>query len=365
MSYYQNSISSGFIDLATYSTTDHYMFGDNAKKDHPDLYQGDWTTNVPCELSKVSEESNKQSFRLSQERVYVDRLWLEIRVKTKDCKVPYLAHNIFEEITITMNDLVIWRVDNYVLDFLMYVNMPSSKLSAYQKYTNVDKDGFCILCLPLPLRNSIPMFMLFNTEGQLNLTLRQFDGVEIVRIQPWASYRIIPDQTQKTLLTKPLKIPIETYQTFQYRSVPEHNTTPNYDLRFSGSIRAWMVGAKKIDTFSTYERDFITSISLAYEETARLNNLPPYYYEFVQPFYHSNAVNLEGIYLYSYSNGLLDDQKGAGTNYSRLTNTSLFLRLKPDTNIYRIVVVGIERKILCISDGSCSFLSEESTLQIE
>ena len=165
-------------------------------------------------------------------------------------------------------------------------------------------------------------------------------------VQTWANYAIVSNDERKRMACAPRNILIEQVQTAPITTFnPSTNTNPLYDLRFSHAIKAMFFAVRNVtvqNEWSNYTAatpvyshgminfnpsgavDPITTTSLTYENTARLQNMGSDYFSLVQPYYHAVTIPIEtGYHMYSYSLDFIClDPKGS-TNYGKLTNVSI------------------------------------------
>lgn len=252
-------------------------------------------------------------------------------------------------------------------------------------------------------------------------TLADVGGVapSLSNVYVWANYAIVSNDERKRMGCAPRDILIEQVQTSCSQTwSPATNPNPSYDIRFSHAIKVlffsvrnstnkseWsnytvnspvigqsvLAPATPIVSFNAnfpYHTDPINSVSLVYENTARLTQLGADYFSLVQPYYQPSAVipTVTGYHMYSYSLDFLSlDPKGS-TNYGKLTNVSIspnatqfaieaagntFNTLHPlsasmigtgFTNAglnypqtYQFIVVGVNNNIIRISGGALGF----------
>jgi len=168
------------------------------------------------------------------------------------------------------------------------------------------------------------------------------------QVYTWANYAIVSNDERKRMACAPRNILMEQCQTAPIQTFQPGtggNPTPSYDLRFSHAIKAmffavrnttvaneWsnytaatpVPGASTVNFNPSGAVDPITSTSLTYENTARLQNMGSDYFSLIQPWYHAPVIPLEtGYHMYSYSLDFIClDPKGS-TNYGKLTNVSI------------------------------------------
>lgn len=168
------------------------------------------------------------------------------------------------------------------------------------------------------------------------------------QVYTWANYAIVSNDERKRMACAPRNILIEQVQTAPIQTFQPGNggnATPSFDLRFSHAIKVmffavrnttvanqWsnytaatpVPGAATVNFNPSGAVDPITSTSLTYENTTRLQNMGSDYFSLIQPWYHAPVISLEtGYHMYSYSLDFIClDPKGS-TNYGKLTNVSI------------------------------------------
>jgi hypothetical protein len=68
----------------------------------------------------------------------------------------------------------------------------------------------------------------------------------------------------------------------------------------------------------------LANVSVYYENTQRLSNMPVDYFSLIQPWYRAPSIPEEtGYHLYAYTLDLLDVNPHGSTNYGKLTNVGV------------------------------------------
>jgi len=169
---------------------------------------------------------------------------------------------------------------------------------------------------------------------------------ELGTVQTWANYAIVSNDERKRMACAPRNILIEQAQTAPLQTfAPSTNTTPQYDIRFSHAIKVIFFAVRNTTVPSQWSNytaasplpspnscnfappggvDPISTTTLTYENTNRLQAMGSDYFSLVQPWYHAPVIPLEtGYHMYSYSLDFIClDPKGS-TNYGKLTNVSI------------------------------------------
>lgn len=303
-----SNLTSGFIDLATYDELEKYMYaGDDAvtyfvRK----VRKATWFTIVPVVLSKGSgtAQFNQQwSVNITRAGDYMLNAFLRVTIPAITLSVANnrwgangsirwtrnLMHNIIKECTITFNDLIAMRFDNYFLDFWSQFTIPSGKRNGYnnmignlEELTNPAAAGVAIpvvalpsqtLNLPLPISFfrdtgvSLPTSALPYNDMKVNLTFRDFtellilDNVatgvstavqandlsgqtpQLASCDVWATYAIVGNNERRQMGAAPRDILIEQVQTVPASNFSATSRT-SVDLRLSHAVKCLLFGVR-------------------------------------------------------------------------------------------------------------------------
>ena len=145
-----NTVTSGFIDLATFDEMEKYSYGGDEATAYfcRETKKSTWFTQIPVVLSKASGQANfgnEWSVTISRAGDYLLNTWLRavvpeityLRVYEDEEYAlgftPNFMHNLISECCITFNDLVAARFDSYSLDFWAAFTTPASKAAAYNE----------------------------------------------------------------------------------------------------------------------------------------------------------------------------------------------------------------------------------------
>ena len=156
MSIATSNLTSGFIDLATYDEQEKYTYGGSESIAYfvREVRKSTWFTQVPVVLSRSSGSAGfgqQWSVSISRAGDYLLHTWLRVVLpqvtaswtnstgvvngSTGSCAVlrwtKNLMHNLIQECSITFNDLVAARFDNYHLDFWSSFTVPAGKRNGY------------------------------------------------------------------------------------------------------------------------------------------------------------------------------------------------------------------------------------------
>jgi len=306
-----------------------------------------------------------------------------------------LMHNLVRESAITFNDLVAARFDNYHLDFWSAFTVPAGKRTGYNNMIGninelIQSHGpgqpipSVTLNLPLPFfyaRDSgvaLPTAALPYNDVRITFSFRNWSELLIVDdttvqagpiytpqgtcaqtyqlstgephlncVQVWSTYAIVSSDERKRMACAPRDVLIEQVQTAPIQTfVPNQNSQPSYDIRFSHSIKALFFSARNktvscewsnyttaspytttagaTDFYPPCALDPILNTSLIYENTARLSCMGSDYFSLVNPWYHAPVIPLEtGYHMYSYSLDFFCLDPMGSTNYGKLANVSI------------------------------------------
>jgi hypothetical protein len=368
-----------------------------------------WFTQIPVPLSRnagTAQFGQEWSCSISRAGDYLLQTWLRVVLPTVDlvdktvnpatefmtirwCK--NLMHNLIRECTITFNDLVAARFDNYHLDFWSAFTVPASKRNGYDNMignlsalfsgatTAENPLPSVALNLPLPFFFSrdtgvaLPTAALPYNEMQINFSFRKWEELLVINttkdtvvgnkyiqttasllkevpmlssVQVWGNYAIVSNEERRRMGCGVRDILIEQVQTAPRQNfTPATNNNPTYDIRFSHAIKALFFGVRNTTHNSEWSNyatnspvaadnnlnysvktsyDPLEMVSLIYENTNRLGNMPVDYFSLVNPYFSAPAIPVEtGYHMYSYSLRFCDLDPMGSTNYGKLTNVSL------------------------------------------
>lgn len=316
----QSNITSGFIDIATYDEIEKYMYGGKDALAYfvKSSKKSTWFSQVPVLLSRNNGNASfgqEWSVSVSRAGDYLIHTWLRItfpEVKLKEnnqfgvngrlrwCK--NLLHNLIRECSISFNDLVAARFDNYHLDFWSAFTVEASKRNGYDNMIgnihdlmNPHPPGMPLpsvtLNLPLPFffsRDSgvaLPTAAIPYNEMHINFNFRDWKSLLILedasaakaqvtvpvvgsdieqvpqlqQVQVWANYAIVSNEERRKMGCTKRDILIEQVQTAPRQTFnPSSNPHPSYDLRFSHAIKA-MFFAVRNTTFENQWSNYTTA----------------------------------------------------------------------------------------------------------
>jgi hypothetical protein len=157
MSIATSNLTSGFIDLATYDEQEKYTYGGSESIAYfvREVRKSTWFTQVPVVLSRSSGSAGfgqQWSVSISRAGDYLLHTWLRVVLPSVTAATSNttlgasntganninvlrwtrnLMHNLIQECSITFNDLVAARFDNFHLDFWSAFTVPAGKRNGY------------------------------------------------------------------------------------------------------------------------------------------------------------------------------------------------------------------------------------------
>lgn len=307
-----SNVTSGFIDLATFDELEKYLYGGQSATAYfvRETRKATWFTQVPVVLSRSTGSGDfgqDHSVNISRAGDYLLAAWLRVTLPqvsliaagsqgiTANSRLRWtrnLMHNLVAECSITFNDLVAARFDNFHLDFWAAFTVPAGKLNGYKNMIG-DFDDLTrphgpqdpipsfTLNLPLPLffaRDSgvaLPTAALPYNEMRINYSLRNWSDLLILddiaapagtnpsgavslaqlggtapqlqNVQTWANYAIVSNDERKRMACAPRNILMEQVQTAPSQTFnPAQNPNPSYDLRFSHAIKVLFFAVRNV-----------------------------------------------------------------------------------------------------------------------
>jgi hypothetical protein len=315
-----NTITSGFIDLATFDEIEKYLYGgaDATAYFVRETRKSTWFTQVPVVLSRAAGSpafNQEWSVSISRAGDYLLQSWLRLTVAEVALATPApgldfirwtrnFMHNLIHECSITFNDLVAARFDNYHLDFWAAFTVPAGKRTGYANmvgsFDEMNNPATTLpeqtLNLPLPFfygRDSgvaLPTAALPYNEMRINFSFRDWSQLlvgmdstaapgsdqrvavpstalvavpELKNVQVWSNYAIVSNDERKRMACAPRDILIEQVQTApRQQFLANGNTQPNYDIRFSHAIKV-LFFASRNNTWASEWSQYITSSPVA------------------------------------------------------------------------------------------------------
>lgn len=304
-----SNLTSGFIDLATFDELEKYMYGGEQAVSYfvRKVRKATWFTVVPVVLSKssgIAQFNQQWSANISRAGDYLLRSFLRITFPAVQLNTTTnrfatsgpggvnagslrwtrnLMHSLIRECSITFNDLVEMRFDNYYLDFWSQFSIPAGKRNGYNnmignidELTNPGATGGVYpvvslpqitLNLPLPLchardtgvalptaalpYNEMRINFNFNDWTQLlildntasgvstNAQLSDIEGSapQLQQVDVWAEYAIVSNNERKQMGQAPRDILIEQVQTVPTIAFNPSSALSNTDIRLSHAVK--------------------------------------------------------------------------------------------------------------------------------
>lgn len=297
-----SNLTSGFIDLATFDEPEKYCYGGENSIAYfvRETRKSTWFTQVPVALSRNSGTSGfnqEWSVSISRAGDYLIHTWLRLQtpaVTLLDSNLFGAAgrlswtknfmHNLIRECSITFNDLVAERFDNYCLDFWAGFTVEGGKRHGYENMIGTTDlmvspravgetipaqmlnlplpfffsrdSGVALPCAALPynemrivfnFRNWSDLLILENSVPQPNKNPFTVPMVgrdiaiapELSNVQVWANYAIVSNDERLRMGCAPRDFLIEQFQTAPKQNfTPSTNPSQSFDIRFSHSIKA-------------------------------------------------------------------------------------------------------------------------------
>ena len=170
-----NSLTTLFVDLATYDELEKYMYGgkDSFSYFVRETRKSTWFSQAPVTLAKCNgnaEFGAEWSVTISRAGDYLLGTWLHVVTPhvsvdnaNSDCSVciawsPNFMHALVKECCITFNDLVAARFDGTHLDFWAAFTTPASKAKGYSKMIGASLPSAGSELLPQRLNLPLPFF---------------------------------------------------------------------------------------------------------------------------------------------------------------------------------------------------------------
>lgn len=425
-------------ELQSYGELEKYLYGGNEAFSffHRNIRKCMPFVQSPILINKSNGTSNfGYSWSLvvdNNQGDYLSYIWLEvitpeIKLDTKNIYgetgtirwTENLLHNLIDDVTLTFNDTVVGKINNYALDFITEFSNSESKHSGYLKNIGnikelTDPSKYLPskkLFLPLPLffskdtGNAIPLTALPHTEIKINFKFREWEellifennahiepkhtaivvGRDIVKapfldsVKLFGNFITVSNEERLKIGINSRNMVIEQIQTSPRQLINKSASKNKMELMFKSNVKAIYFGIrnstyKSVWSNYTYETprfvngilvqnkhpDIIDSASIKYGNQDRVIDISSEYFKFINPWFHSSRIpNKDGIYMYSFAlnNSYIDGNGGA--NISRVENPSLEVTLNPQckksNDNFELIVVGVTKNIMTISEGVVHF----------
>jgi hypothetical protein len=294
------TVTAGFIDLATFDELEKYMYGGEKAITYfvADVKPATWFTLIPTVLNKnmgQAEFGQEWAASISRAGDYLVHTWLRANVPGVALTPAQVAagatirwthnfaHNLIKLAAVTFNDLTAMQFDNYFLDFWSAFTVPASKQIGYNnmigntqaqyKYqTQIDPftinlplpffftrdSGVSLPTAALPYNEMRIQFqfrdwsdlLVYYPAGQSNAQVRPIPSDFLVKAPSiasscnvWAEYAIVSNDERKRMGCAPRDILIEQVQTaprISYR-LGQANVA---DIRFSHAVKLLLFGVR-------------------------------------------------------------------------------------------------------------------------
>ncbi len=190
------------------------------------------------------------------------------------------------------------------------------------------------------------------TESNADTYLQtSITNIKLTQGNLWANYALVSNAERQKMACKTRDMAVEVDQYLAPQKVTPGATGNVYDIRFANPIRnLWVVvrNTTVCNDYTNYTDDVpsfvwsgygtsnpaisfdqgadpIDTITVQYENSQRLADMPADYYAFVQKFYHHRRIPKYFFHLYSYALDSSRFQPDGSTNFSRITNPSVAL----------------------------------------
>ncbi len=297
-----SNLTAGFIDLATFDELDKYMYGGDQAVSYfvRKVRKATWFTVVPVVLSKsagIAQFNQQWSANVSRAGDYLLRSFIRVTFPAVQLNTTNrfgvqgslrwtrnLMHSLIKECSITFNDLVEMRFDNFYLDFWSQFSIPAGKRNGYNnmignidELTNPGATGVNVpvtglpqitLNLPLPICHArdtgvaLPTAALPYNEMRINFNFRDWTELLILdnyvtgvstnaslsdiqgsapalqQVDVWAEYAIVSNNERKQMAQAPRDILIEQVQTVPTTAFNASSSLSSTDIRLSHAVKA-------------------------------------------------------------------------------------------------------------------------------
>lgn len=337
-----NNFSSCFMDLAMY----HKDINAHIRKILNDNYS--WCTHIPLELK--ADEKDENSFIISRNGDIIHYFWVDIETEAPLTK--NLAHNLFESIDIiSENGVLIWHVDNIVLDFLMNF-METGKRIAYEQVIN-NKNN---LTLVLPFKTKLPIYTV-SVYDNFKLKFKLKTNYK-TKLRPWANYEVVSGDKRMRLQTERFSTIIDKYETLIFPLEQTESNTYTFPFKPSGCVKFILFAVREKGENSVYLKNVIKNFSIFYEKYCRLNcNIN--FTSFVEPLFHSNSIGPEEIHMYAYCAGNLGEvNSNSNTDFRLLKDNEPVINITISENYKNceLVVVTVSNSLLQTEAGQSKII---------
>jgi hypothetical protein len=328
MSSINQSVTPGFIDLATYDELEKYMYGGSDATTYfvCSHKTATWFTLIPTVLTNsmgVAGFNTEWAASISRAGDYLVHTWLratlpQINFAVNDGKqvvgrwTHNVAHNLIKECAVTFNDLIAARFDNYFLDFWAAFCVPASKQVGYNNMIgNVPElTSACSTLYPYTVNLPLPFFFTRDTGialptaalpyNEMRIQFQMRDYTDLLVVYPngtspgrpvaqgdlvltngspvlknayvWAEYALVSNDERKRMGCAPRDMLIEQVQT-----APRATFTPakdinnvqvnasSTDIRFSHAVKALLFSVRNSTVRSEWSNYTVGNIATSGE----------------------------------------------------------------------------------------------------
>lgn len=413
-----NSVTSCYIDLATYDELEKYMYSVNGISYFSMcIKKCTWASTIPVILRQeqtLNYGAQNVGARISRQGDVLLGAFLR-------CAHPAISgagnnlrwvhdtgHNLIQETTLTFNDIPAEWMDSHFLNAWNHFTMPGSKWVGYfqNMIWNPDMSPAAANTIPAMVTNTpLPFFFTRDKMGgcglrtcalpynemKINFTLRTLNqlvildaGAGVVATNPtmevWAYYAVVSNSERVRMGSTPTDMIIEQVQrTTGTLDVTSVNTITTIDIRYSYAIKVlfWMaanrqtLGVLNTRQWSNYTEDSgalgpnqgvdpINTTSLVYDNTIRLDQMPADFFSLVEPWYRAPAIpERTGYHMYAYALDFYSMNPTLSTNYSKIANPSM--RFTPSADAvasgftFDLIIRAVNATIARITGGSFGF----------
>ena len=304
MSNLSQTLTSAFIDLATFDELEKYMYGGDQSTTYfvAQIKTSTWFSLCPTVLNKnMGQADFGQDWAASISRAgdYLLHVWLRADFPSVKAVNPgdqirwthNVAHNLIRLAGIAFNDLTAQQFDSTFLDFWAAFTVPASKQVGYNNMIgNTELQYVCsnilpafTVNLPLPffftrdsgvglptaalpyndmrisiqMRSALDLLVLYpnNGGGATQPTAAQVQTaaggstISLTSCNLWAEYAIVSNDERKRMGCAPRDILIEQVQTAPRNSLKAPTLPGQYmsnptDIRFSHAVKTLFFGAR-------------------------------------------------------------------------------------------------------------------------
>lgn len=270
-----------------------------------------------------------------------------------------------------------------------------------------DDTGVALPCASLPYNEIRVQFKFRDWKDLLTTYVLDSDGTTMTprtvvesdlettpslnnNVALWANYAIVGNEQRREMGSGTQDMVIKQHQ-FSPTSnfTPSTNQYQTFDVRFSHSVVALFFAVRNnsvpsvwsnyttesakvtMGTDSNVDIEYspgkspVEHVSLVYENSHRLSQLPADYYTHIQPYYQPQAIiptHLPGIKMYSYALDFVDLDSSGSTNFGKLSNVSLITEASAaaitaaDAGAkYQMVITCQNRNLIRVAGGALGF----------